>query len=491
MPSPDIQAGRLTADQYAANFADAHPPLTPAQALIEAERCYYCYDAPCIQACPTGIDIPSFIRRISEDNLRGAARAILEANVFGGMCARVCPTEVLCEQACVRNTHEDKPVEIGLLQRRATDHYFEKPGAPLFTRAAPTGRRIAVIGAGPAGLSCAHRAALLGHDVTVFDAKPKAGGLNEYGLATYKTVDGFAQKEIDWLLSIGGIELRCGEALGEQLLLADLSRRFDAVFIGVGLGGVNALGLADEAAGGVHNAVDFIAALRQVDDYGTLPIGRRVVVLGGGMTAVDAAVQSRKLGAEQVTIVYRRDQARMPASAYEKEWAQLNGVTIRTWSVLKALETADGAVVGATFAQVADADGRLQETGERWSVPVDTVFKAIGQTLVLADPTLATVKLRDGRIEVDAEGRTSLPGVWAGGDCTWGGQDLTVEAVEHGKIAAHSIDRALAQSKSASSASTADRPAIERAAAAVGTSDRVPNPSAFAASFNRVRRAVI
>ena len=220
-----IQAGRLTADQYADNFADAHPPLTPAQALIEAERCYYCYDAPCIQACPTGIDIPSFIRRISEDNLRGAARAILEANVFGGMCARVCPTEVLCEQACVRNTHEDKPVEIGLLQRHATDHYFAKPGTPLFTRAAPTGRRIAVVGAGPAGLSCAHRAALLGHDVTVFDAKPKAGGLNEYGLATYKTVDGFAQKEIDWLLSIGGIELRCGEALGEQLLLDDLTPR--------------------------------------------------------------------------------------------------------------------------------------------------------------------------------------------------------------------------------------------------------------------------
>jgi len=234
-------------------------------------------------------------------------------------------------------------------------------------------------------------------------------------------------------------------------LLDDLTQRFNAVFIGVGLAGVNALGLADESANGVQNAVDFIAALRQVADYSALPVGRRVVVLGGGMTAVDAAVQSRKLGADVVTIVYRRDQAQMPASTYEREWAQLNGVTIRTWSVLKSLEVADSAVVGATFATVRETDGRLLETGETSTTSVDTVFKAIGQTLVLADPTLATLRLRAGRIEVDAEGRTSLPGVWAGGDCTFGGQDLTVEAVEHGKIAAHSIDRALATSPRAAS----------------------------------------
>ena len=222
MPN-SIQPARLSACQYTANFADAHPPLTPNQAQIEAERCYYCHDAPCITACPTGIDIPSFIRRISEDNLRGAARAILEANVFGGMCARVCPTEVLCEQACVRNTNEDKPVEIGLLQRHATDAYFAKPGAPLFTRAASTGKRVAVVGSGPAGLSFAHRAALLGHEVTVLEALPKSGGLNEYGLATYKTVDDFAQREIDWLLSIGGITIQHGMKLGEQITLAGLS----------------------------------------------------------------------------------------------------------------------------------------------------------------------------------------------------------------------------------------------------------------------------
>ena len=444
MPHPEIQPGRLSGCQYIDNFSESHPPLNHVQALIEAERCYYCYDAPCVNACPTGIDIPSFIRRISEENLRGAAKAILEANVFGGMCARVCPTEVLCEQACVRNTNEDKPVEIGLLQRHATDHYLASAGKPLFTRAASTDKRVAVVGSGPAGLSCAHRAAMLGHEVTVFEALPKPGGLNEYGLASYKTVGGFAQKEIDWLLSIGGITIEYGQRLGDQVTLADLTSRFDAVFIGIGLGGVNALGLEQERIDGVADAVAFIAGLRQAGDYAALPVGRRVVVIGGGMTAVDAAVQSKKLGAEEVTIVYRRDQPRMSASKHEQDWAQLNGVTIRTQSALKTLHADDGFVTGATFATMRDAAGQLEETGEEWSIQADTVLKAIGQTLLVADPTLATLALRSGRIVVDTEGRTSLPKVWAGGDCTWGGQDLTVEAVEHGKIAAHSMHRVLA-----------------------------------------------
>ena len=440
---PDIQAGRLARHQYDAHFGDAHPPLTPVQALIEAERCYYCFDAPCVTACPTGIDIPSFIRRIGEDNLRGAAKAILEANIFGGMCARVCPTEVLCEQACVRNTHEDKPVEIGLLQRRATDHFFAQPGAPLFKRAPVSGKRIAVVGAGPAGLSCAHRASLLGHDVTVFEARPKPGGLNEYGIAAYKSVGDFAQREVAWLLSIGGIEIRYRQALGAQVLLDDLRREFDAVFLGLGLGGINLLGLLDEDIAGLGNAVEFIAGLRQATDYAALPVGRRVVVLGGGMTAVDAAVQSKKLGASEVTIVYRRDQQRMPASTYEQQWAQRHGVTIRTWSVLDAIGSSSGHVEHVTFVDVVDRDGSLEPTGTRWTLEADTVLKAIGQTLVLADPTAATLALRGGRIAVDHEGRTSLPDVWAGGDCTFGGRDLTVEAVEHGKVAAMSINRSL------------------------------------------------
>ncbi len=441
MPTSDVHSGRLTAEQLGCNFADAYPPLTKVQARIESERCYYCFDAPCITACPTGIDIPSFIRRISEDNLRGAARAILEENIFGGMCARVCPTEVLCEQACVRNTNEDKPVEIGSLQRHATDHLMAHPGTPLFTRAAASGRRIAVVGAGPAGLSCAHRLAMLGHEVVVFDAKSKPGGLNEYGIAAYKTTDGFAQKEIAWLLAIGGIELRHGQALGRDLSVAALKAEYDAVFLAMGLAGVNALGKDGEDLPGVENAIDYIARLRQTDDLGEMNVGRSVVVLGGGMTAIDAAVQSKKLGAEQVTIIYRRAQEQMPASPHEQEWAQKNGVLIRTWNVLQALHSANGRLAWATFAEVAERDGQLVETGETWTLETDMLLKAIGQTF---DPSgTPGIELQSGRIKTDVDGRTSMDKVWAGGDCRFGGRDLTVEAVQHGKLAAESIHLAI------------------------------------------------
>ena len=435
-----IKAGRLTADEYAKNFSDSHAPLNRVQALIEADRCYYCYDAPCIKACPTGIDIPTFIQRIAQENVRGAARAILEENILGGMCARVCPTEVLCEQACVRNTNEDKPVEIGLLQRFATDGYFARPGAPLFTRAPATGRRAAVVGAGPAGLSFAHRLAMLGHDVVLFDANPKPGGLNEYGLATYKTVDGFAQREIDWLLSIGGIEVRCNQALGRDIVLDDLVRDYDAVFLGIGLAGVNALGVAEPQANGMRDAVRFIAELRQARDFSKVPIGRKVVVIGGGMTAVDAAVQSKKLGAEDVTIVYRRGEAAMSASDYEQDWAKRCGVTIKHWAAPKEVLAEGGQVRGVRFAYTRSDNGKLVETGESFTMPADVVFKAIGQTYEAAAAG-AAIALKSGRIVTDGDGRTSHAKVWAGGDCTYGGRDLTVEAVEHGKRAAISVHK--------------------------------------------------
>ena len=440
-----IHAARLNLADYAVNFGDAHPPLTRPQALIEAERCYYCHDAPCATACPTGIDIPSFIHRIAQDNNRGAARAILEANPLGGMCARVCPTEVLCEQACVRNTNEDKPVEIGSLQRYATDAFFEKPGAPLFQRAAATGKRVAVVGAGPAGLACAHGLAVRGHDVVLFEARPKLGGLNEYGLASYKTTDNFAQKEVEWLLSIGGIEVRTAQQLGRDITLDSLLGAYDAVFLGLGLQGVNALGVAEPTATGLQglrNAVDFIAELRQSTDLSTLPVGRRVVVIGGGMTAVDAAVQSRKLGAEEVTIVYRRGAEAMSASAVEQQWAQTNGVTIRHWAAPKEVLSEGGAVKGVRFAATALSGGKLVETGETFTLDADMVLKAIGQTFV-AEPVGSRIALEGGRIATDAEGQTSLARVWAGGDCRVGGRDLTVEAVEHGKVAAVSIHAAL------------------------------------------------
>ncbi|HSW06098.1 NAD(P)-binding protein, partial [Aquabacterium sp.] len=229
-PSPDVRAARLGAAEYAQHFADAAPRLTRTQALVEAERCLYCHDAPCATACPTGIDVPSFIRRIADDNLRGAARAILSANPLGGTCARVCPTEVLCEQVCVRTTQQGKPVEIGRLQRYAVDAVMDKPVATLFPRAAATGRRIAVVGAGPAGLACAFGLARGGHEVVIHDARPKGGGLNEYGLASYKTAGGFAQQELDWLMAIGGISLRTDWRLSSATQLLALRESFDAVY---------------------------------------------------------------------------------------------------------------------------------------------------------------------------------------------------------------------------------------------------------------------
>ncbi len=442
---PDVRPGRLSADACANRFAQAAtPPMTPTQAVLEAERCLYCFDAPCATACPTGIDIPSFIRRIAEGNERGAARQILEVNPLGGLCARVCPTEDLCEKVCVRNTQTGTPVAIGRLQRHATDALMASSRPQVFTRAAPTGKRVAVVGAGPAGLSCAHTLARHGHDVTVFDAHAKPGGLNEYGLATYKVADNFAQREVEWLLDIGGITLHPGWVMNTAAQLTTLQHEFNAVFLGVGLADTHRLGVPGEGLGGVQDAVDFISTLRQAADKATLPVGRRVVVIGGGMTAVDAAVQSKLLGAESVTLVYRRGQASMSASKEEQEWALTNGVVIEHWLAPTELQgNAEGHVTAVRFARQAMAHGKLAPTGDTVELPADTVLKAIGQTLGnawLADTGLA---LTDGRIATDDNGHTNLPGVWVGGDCRAGGLDLTVEAVAHGHRAALAIHQAL------------------------------------------------
>ncbi|MFN3861611.1 MAG: NAD(P)-dependent oxidoreductase [Roseateles sp.] len=444
MDLADLKPGRLRAADYERNFADAHPPLSRSQALIEAERCYYCYAAPCQTACPTGIDVPAFIQRVAQDNLRGAAEAILTANPLGGMCARVCPTEVLCEQACVRNTHESKPVEIGRLQRYAVEAHFTTPGAkPLFERATPTGRRVAVVGAGPAGLAAAHGLARRGHDVALFDAHDKLGGLNEYGLATYKVAGGFAQREVDWLLSIGGITPHLNCRLGRDITLDGLLAQYDAVFLGLGLAGVNALGIAEPELPGLRDAVDFIAELRQSAPE-AVAVGRRVLVIGGGMTAVDAAVQSKLLGAEQVTMVYRRGPESLSASTHEQHWAQTHGVSIRCWARPLWVEASGGVLHGMRFAATRLDSGRLVDSGEQFFIEADMVLRAIGQRFV-AEPVGAGIALEAGRIKTDAQFRTSVPRVWAGGDCRHGGRDLTVEAVEHGKRAAESIHAALTE----------------------------------------------
>jgi dihydropyrimidine dehydrogenase (NAD+) subunit PreT len=432
--TPGVVAGRLDATDYAENFSDLHPPLGPHEALVAADRCYFCHDAPCMTACPTDIDIPLFIRQIATGTPDAAAKTILTQNILGGMCARVCPTETLCEQACVREAAEGKPVLIGQLQRYATDH-LQGAGVHPFSRAAATGKTVAVVGAGPAGLACAHRLAMLGHDVTVYDARKKAGGLNEFGIAAYKTPGGFAQAEVDWLLKIGGITLKYETALGADIALADLRSQFDAVFLGMGLGGVNGLSVDGGDKDGVLDAVAFIADLRQATDVAKLPVGRDVVVIGGGMTAVDAAVQSKLLGALNVTLAYRRGRDRMNASGFEQDLAASKGVRIMTHVVPKAIR-GNGSVREIEFEYVnADMSG----TGETVRITADQILRAIGQTLQGEGlPDL------DGRkIAVSGAGRTSVPGVWAGGDCASGGDDLTVTAVAEGRDAAMDIHASL------------------------------------------------
>ena len=421
-----IVAARLSGEVLNANFADLHAPLGEDGAAVAADRCYFCYDAPCVTACPTSIDIPLFIRQIATGTSEAAAKTIFDQNILGGMCARVCPTETLCEQACVREAAEGKPVEIGRLQRHATDTLMAKQAHP-YARAASTGKRIAVVGAGPAGLAAAHRLAMLGSDVTIFDARTKAGGLNEFGIASYKSTNDFAAREVDWLLGIGGITVETGKALGADLSLDDLSAQYDAVFLGVGLGGVNSLSVDGENESGVSDAVDFIADLRQASDLASLPVGRDVVVIGGGMTAVDAAVQSKLLGARNVTIAYRRGRDRMSASPYEQDLAASKGVQL--------MFNVQPVAIHHGEIELAYTDG----SGETLRIPADQVFKAIGQTLA----TDAGLNLEGRKIAVDAHGRTSRPGVWAGGDCASGGDDLTVTAVAEGRDAAMDIHASL------------------------------------------------
>ncbi|RYI35103.1 MAG: NAD(P)-dependent oxidoreductase [Acetobacteraceae bacterium] len=426
--TPGIVPGRLPADAYCHNFADHEPAFDRHEARVAADRCYFCHDAPCITACPTSIDIPLFIRQIATGTPEAAATTIWSQNILGGICARVCPTETLCEEACVREAAEGKPVEIGRLQRYATDVVMAK-GVHPFARAARTGRRIAVVGAGPAGLSCAHRLAMKGHDVVVFERRAKAGGLNEYGIASYKATGGFAQREVDWLLQIGGIELRTGIELGRDMSLEQLQADFDAVFLGIGLAGVNALRAVGEDLSGVRNAVDFIAELRQAADVANLPVGRDVVVIGGGMTAVDAAVQSKLLGAENVTIVYRRGQERMSASGYEQDHAAQAGVrVIHNAAPVRVL--GNGGAEAVEFAYTMDGPNGLTLSAETFTLKADQVFKAIGQTLDGAPDALVVVG-----------GKLAGPSgkVWVGGDCAAGGEDLTVTAVAEGRDAAEAI----------------------------------------------------
>lgn len=442
--TPGVTAGRLDKETLQSNFADLHGELDPHEARVAADRCYFCHDAPCVTACPTSIDIPLFIRQIATDTPKAAAKTIFDQNILGGMCARVCPTETLCEEACVREAAEGKPVEIGRLQRFATDTLMNEATQP-YDRAAATGKKVAVVGAGPAGLSCAHRLSMYGHNVTIFDAKDKPGGLNEYGIAAYKAVDNFANKEVAWLLSIGGIEIKQGQAIGLDIALADLQNEYDAVFLGVGLDGTNELSLkatGSIAAGGLNHvtdAVQFIADVRQSEDYTDVAVGRHVVVIGGGMTAIDAAVQARLLGAETVTIAYRRGQENMNASQWEQELAAAKGCHILPHLQPVSID-GEQDINSITFEYtVATSDG-LQGSGEVVTLHADQVLMAVGQTLEGQPEGLS---ISGGKIQVDSAGKTNLSGIWAGGDCATGGDDLTVTAVAEGRDAAEDIHKQL------------------------------------------------
>ena len=436
----DIKKSRLSEKEYSENFGEIHPPFNKHEAMVEGDRCYYCYDAPCIEACPTGINIPLFIRQITSGNPEGAAKTIFDENILGGMSARVCPTETLCQEACVRNTGEDRPVKIGLLQRYATDTLMEAKEHP-YKREKTNGKRIAIVGGGPAGLSCAHRLAMKGYSITIFDSKKKLGGLNEYGIAAYKSLENFAERETKFVLSIGGIDHKLNSTLGKDITLEELQNDYDAVFLGLGLSGVNHLMLEGEDSEAIDDAVNYIEDLRQSQNLADLPVGRKVVVIGGGMTAIDMAVQIKKLGSEEVTIVYRRGQKDMSASIEEQQNAQNNGVLIRHWSKPSKLLINEKTVNGVEFEYTENKNGKLVPTGEKFSIKADMVFRAIGQTFESSIDNLP--KLENGRILVDNNYKTSVSGIWAGGDCVKDGEDLTVSAVEAGKIAANSIHNEL------------------------------------------------
>lgn len=395
----------LSDEQLAQNFADIAPALTPDYALLEANKCLFCHDAPCTIACPTHIDVPAFIKKIASGNLRGSARVILEANPFGHSCARACPVEVLCEGACVLNDRDEQPIKIALLQRHATDHVLER-GLKLFQPGIPTGKKVAIVGAGPAGLSCARDLRRAGHAVTVFEAKPQPGGLNTYGIAEYKLRSDVALAEVQDILDLG-VELRSGVVIGHDLPFDKLVTDYDAVFVGVGLGKTKGLGIPGEDLEGVVDALTFIEHLK-THPYRETRVGRRVVVIGAGNTAIDAVTQAKRLGAEESTIVYRRGEGDMPCYDYEYELAKRDGCTFRYHAVPKRI-VGNGRVEGL----------EVETPGGRETIPCDMVIVAIGQGV---------------RTEITVP--AGNPKVFVGGDCANGGAEIVNAAAEGVQAAA-------------------------------------------------------
>ncbi|MFT3827141.1 MAG: NAD(P)-dependent oxidoreductase [Chitinophagaceae bacterium] len=438
-----IEANRLTAEQYEQNFSDIHPPFDKKEAaLVEANRCLYCYDAPCTKSCPTSINVPKFIKQISTENIKGSAHTIFSSNIFGGGCSRVCPVEKLCEGACVYNLMHEAPIPIARLQRYATEKAIEQKWS-LFEREAPTGKKVAVIGAGPAGLSCAHVLSRAGVDVTVYEKESAGGGLMTYGIAAYKVTPEFCNDEVDFITSVGGIDIKYNHELGKDVQLAELQQQYDAVFIGIGVGLANTLNIPGEELEGVEDAISFIYNLR-TKGFPHIAVGSKVAVIGMGMTAIDAATQAKRLGAAEVTLVYRRTEAEKNCTDVELDIAKLDGCKTLWLAAPKNIIGSNGKVAAleCDIMQLGtpDQSGKPAPipTGDTIVIEVDMVIKATGQKPYASLVQENNIEHNKGKIVLKENYSTNMPGVFAGGDCVNGGKEV-VDAVQAGKDGAKAV----------------------------------------------------
>lgn len=438
-----IQNNRLSTQQLEKNFAEIRPPFERDEgAVIEASRCINCFDAPCTKLCPASVDVPLFIRQIVSGNIKGSARTIFKANILGAACSKVCPVEKLCEGVCVYNLLEEKPISIAKLQRYSTEQAIENKWK-LFERKPSTGKKVAVVGAGPAGLACAHALSLQGIDVTIYEKEAKGGGLLTYGVAAYKLTNEFCKEEVDYITSIGGIDLKYNMELGVNVSLKDLQDNYDAVFLGVGVGIARPLNIPGENLEGVVDAISFVYDIR-TKDYASVKVGDNVAVIGMGMTAIDAATQSKRLGANDVTLIYRRTENEKPCSDYEFELVKQDGCACIWLASPKEILGENGKVKQLVCSKMTlgepDASGRRApvDTGETFTIHVDMVIKAAGQTPFEMLVEQAAIKNHHGQIIINENAETSVKGVFAGGDAVNGGKEV-VNAVQEGKDAAKGI----------------------------------------------------
>ena len=438
---------RLSEKQYEQNFADIHPPYENSTAAkVDANRCLFCYDAPCMKSCPTSIDVPKFIKQIATENIKGSAKTIFSANIMGAGCSKVCPVEKLCEGACVYNLLEEEPIPIAKLQRYSTEKAMKENWQLFSRKKAPLGvgvKKVAIVGAGPAGLSCAHVLSREGIDVTIYEKESKGGGLMTYGIAAYKVTPEFCEDEVNYILSIGGIEINYNQELGKDITLSQLKKEYDAVYLGIGVGVARQLDIPGENLEGVVDAIQFIYDIR-ARGYSAVPVGDKVAVIGMGMTAIDAATQAKRLGAKEVTLVYRRTEEEKPCTDVELNIARLDGCEVIWLAAPKKIKGTQGKVKQLVCSIMKlgepDVSGRRSpiDTGETFSLDVDMVIKAAGQVPFEKLVKKNKLENKNGKLVIDNNCATNIKGVFAGGDAVNGGREV-VDAVQAGKDGAKAI----------------------------------------------------